>query len=88
MLAGLRTELCINCGAEDSVPRNAFKPRVQPRKPSVPVARNASITDEEAMAAEHTNFNRMYERGNEGDEGLSPSSEVLPVWELESVSSL
>ncbi|KAG0555623.1 hypothetical protein M758_12G186500 [Ceratodon purpureus] len=67
---------------EDSVPRNAFKPRVQPRKPSVPIARNASITDEEAMAAEHTNFNRMYERGNEGDEGLSPSSDVLPSVDL------
>lgn len=44
------------------------------------------MTDEDAIAAEHTNYNRMFERGNEGDEGLSPASEVLPVWELEPCS--
>jgi hypothetical protein len=66
-------------GVEDSIPRNAFKPRVQPRKPLVPVARNASMTDEEAMGAEHSAFNQMFKRGNEGDVGLSPASEVLPV---------
>lgn len=65
---------------EDSIPRNAFKPRVQPRKPLVPVARNASMTNEEAMGAEHSAFNQMFERGNEGDEGLSPASEVLLVF--------
>lgn len=68
---------------EDNVPRNAFKPRVQPRKPSVPVARNASLTDEDnAMEAEHANFNRMFERRDEVDEGSSPTSEVLPSVDL------
>lgn len=67
---------------EDNIPRNAFKPRVQPRKPSVTNARNASITDEDAMATEHANFSRMFERRDEVDEGSSPISAVLPSVDL------
>lgn len=63
-------------GAEDIAPRNAFKPRVQPRKPPLPLARNASAA-EDALAAEHADFNRMFEKRDEADEGTSPT--YLPV---------
>lgn len=66
-------------GTEDNFPRNAFKPRVQPRKPSVPTARNASTTDDDTMAGEHLHFPRSPEKRDELDEGTSPPSEALPV---------
>lgn len=67
-------------GTEDNVPRNAFKPRVQLRKPSMTIARRPSAADEDVLAAEHANFNRMFEKRDEVDEGTSPTSNALPVW--------
>ncbi|XP_024361995.1 uncharacterized protein [Physcomitrium patens] len=66
----------------DNVPRNAFKPRVQPRKPPVTIAHSASITEEHAMATKHANFNRLFERRDEVDEGSSPISADLPLVDL------
>jgi len=66
----------------DNFPRNAFKPRVQPRKPSVPTARNASTTDDDTMAGEHLHFPRSPEKRDELDEGTSPPSEALPLVDL------
>jgi len=73
----------VNLGAEDNVPRNAFKPRVQPRKPSLTLAHNSSAT-EDVLAAEHANFNRMFDKRDEADEGTSPT--YLPVWKPQVIS--
>ena len=66
---------------EDNGPRNAFKPRVQPRKPSLPLARNASGTED---VLEHASFNRMFEKRDEVDEETSPT--YLPVWKPQVIS--
>lgn len=69
---------------EDNGPRNAFKPRVQPRKPSMLSSR---LTTEEPdhttaahLAAEHAEFTRMFT--DSVDEGSSPTSEVRPSVDL------